>query len=143
MNLTTKPGASLAGVMNLLAAGGAFVIWGIYMTFAQWGADGWVYWTQLALIGAGVVVLLVCASTFWWKRRSRSIAVTALASSLTVLIFALLVFFTTIKSRRGSPGFAENMIWLTVPVIILLTNCLISYFKFLHAKSPEVTPWRH
>jgi hypothetical protein len=143
MNLTGKLGASLAGVMNLLAACGAFVIWGIYVTFAQWGADGWFYLTQVALIGAGVVVLLVCAGTFWWKRRSQSFAATALASSLTVLFFALLVFFPTIHSRHNSDGFVENMVWLTAPMIILLLNSLISYFKLLQAKAPEVTSWPH
>jgi multisubunit Na+/H+ antiporter MnhB subunit len=127
----------LFAVANLTAACSAFVILAIYFTFVLWGAAGWLFTGELALIAVGVLTLLICSALSWRKRPLRTLKLASLASSIVVLIFAALVFFSTIISRRGTSGFTKNMLWLSLPMAFLTLNAVLEYASF--AKTIEVS----
>jgi hypothetical protein len=57
MASTSKVRPWQIGLANLFACLGAFEIFVIYLSFVSWGADGFVYWSEVALIGVSVLAL--------------------------------------------------------------------------------------
>jgi hypothetical protein len=128
------------GLANLFGAIGAFGVLVIYYTFVLWGADGFVYWSEVALIGISVIALFGCAASAWCKERADLVSAISFACSALVLTLALLVLFPTIHSRHDSAGFAENMVWPLLPILMLLRNLVLSIFNFRMVRREKETP---